>query len=164
MPVSRCGRKRGRKHAQSAVHPLVISVGLDVRCRGSLPWRGGSARRRHTGVGALAAGVTYGLRELAQGEKGIGVVLTRLGIGRSRGTATPTAGFRAAATRRSSGAWVLERSSGLFNFVRRRVEALWSRTRGQGGQSFTGGEKISKDRAHLRQRKALLAAEQSGGG
>ena len=57
-------------------HPLVRSAGLDVQCSGSLPWRGGSARRRHTGVGVLAAGVTYGLRELAQKKEGIGVVFT----------------------------------------------------------------------------------------
>ena len=68
MPVSCCGHKRGREHAQGTAHPLVRSAGLDVQCRGSLPWRGGSARRRHTGVGFLAAGVTYGLRELAQGK------------------------------------------------------------------------------------------------
>ena len=33
---------------------------------------------------------------------------------------------------------------------------------GQGGQSITGGEQFGEDRAHLRQRKAFLAAEQSG--
>ena len=92
------------------------------------------------------------------------MVLTRLGIWVESGYSNADGGIRAAATRRSSGSWVLERSSRLLNFVRRRVEALWSSTRCQGGQSFTGGEKISKDRAHLRQRKALLAAEQSGGG
>ena len=74
--VSCCGRKRGREHAQGVAHPLVRSAGLDVRCRGSLPWRGGSARRRHTGVGVLAAGVTYGLRELAQKGEKVLLVLT----------------------------------------------------------------------------------------
>ena len=76
VPVLCCGRKRGREHAQGAAHPLVRSAGLDVQCSGSLTWHGGFARWRHTGVGVLAAGVTYGLRELAQKGEKVLLVLT----------------------------------------------------------------------------------------
>ena len=71
------------------------------------------------------------------------VVLTRLGIWVESWYSNADGGIRAAATRQSSGSWVLERSSGLLNFVRRRVEALWSSTRGQGGLWFAGGGESS---------------------
>ena len=74
------------------------------------------------------------------------VVLTRLGIWVESWYSNADGGIRAAATWRSSGSWVLERSSGLLNFVRRRVEALWSSKRGQGGLWFAGGGESSNGR------------------
>ena len=90
------------------------------RCRGDLRATGASARERGDRGGAHQA------RDWAESWY-----------------SSTGGGIRAAATRRSSGSWVLERSSGLLNFVRRRVETLWSSTRGQGGLWFTGGGKSS---------------------
>ena len=77
------------------------------------------------------------------------VVLTRLGIWVESWYSNADGGIRAAATRQSSGSWVLEHPSGLLNFARRRVEALWRSTRGQGGLLFAGGGESSNGQNSL---------------
>ena len=143
VAVADSGHGLALEHARDMRNPLeVVARGCRVRSvvHGD---EGGSGRRASPVCGAWAPRARQGLRHLVQrGQERLGC-LPRAWVGLEHGTES-SAWSSCGGAGTEFGAWPMEGSSGRPGSTDRVLVVLRSRTEGQGGPRFHGGEQLRR--------------------